>query len=119
MSKVTELKKWILELVPYGEDFAKYVKVVTDEASGTGDLSVYEHKYTVILYTKSRRHYYIRAEDKSADDGYLGCTRDNDFHLAGEDHTRGHDLPDGPFTEETWRKIVHAIVASELRELGT
>jgi hypothetical protein len=33
---------------------------------------------------------------------------------AGEDWQRGNDLPDGPLTEETWRRILAAIVSYEL-----
>ena len=48
------------------------------------------------------------------DDGYLGCIASSRRWRAGEDWHRGSDLPDGPFTEETWRRVLAAIVSYEL-----
>jgi hypothetical protein len=36
---------------------------------------------------------------------------------AGEDWVRGNDLPDGPFSKETWDRIIYAIVRYELVKL--
>lgn len=48
------------------------------------------------------------------DDGYLGCIASSRKPRAGEKHTRGNDLADGPLTEETWRRILADIVSYEM-----
>ena len=45
---------------------------------------------------------------------YLGCTMTKRKSRAGEDWTRGHDLPDGKFVQSTWDKIKLAILKTEL-----
>ena len=51
---------------------------------------------------------------------YLGCTAQSRKPRAGEDWTRGNDLPDGPFCKETFDAIVRAIVKYEaVRVAGT
>ena len=45
---------------------------------------------------------------------YLGCTMSKRKYRAGEDWTRGHDLPDGKFNDSTWRNIKLAILKNEL-----
>lgn len=47
-------------------------------------------------------------------EGYLGCGVSNRKWRAGEDWHRGRDLPDGSFTETTWRNILLDIVSYEL-----
>ena len=105
-----------MDLIPYGQ-YDKYVQVLED--SGKGGDGKQEYIYRVSIFTKSRHLYRINATDRSWNDGYLGCTSSNLYKLAGEDHTRGCDLPDGPFNADTWRSIVNAIVQRELRELDT
>lgn len=46
--------------------------------------------------------------------GRLGCTASARLARAGEHWHRGSDLPDGPLCEETWRRILAAIVQREL-----
>ena len=50
--------------------------------------------------------------------GYLGCTMSNRKGRAGEDWTRGHDLPDGKFDYSTWRHIKLAILRAELVKIA-
>jgi hypothetical protein len=45
---------------------------------------------------------------------YLSCGGSARYPRPGEDWTRGNDLPDGPFTEETWKNIVFGIVRYEV-----
>ena len=54
------------------------------------------------------------ARHRPDDDGYLGCQVTARKARAGEDWNRGNDLPDGPFTEETWRQILNSIINYEL-----
>lgn len=48
------------------------------------------------------------------DNGYLGCVVQARKPRAGEDWQRGNDLPDGKYCEETWLKIMRAVIAYEL-----
>ena len=45
---------------------------------------------------------------------YLGCIASARTVRPGEDWTRGNDLPDGPFSKETFDDIMRAVVAYEL-----
>lgn len=49
-----------------------------------------------------------------SDMGYLGCVVSAREPRSGETWTRGSDLADGPFTEETWNRIVQDILSYEL-----
>ena len=119
MASIADVKRWIAELLPYGEDFDKYVQVIEEEGESNTDGSAYKHELIVHIFTKSRHRYHIVARDENDNTGYLGCQGGTIYFLAGESHIRGNDLPDGPLSEETWNKIVRAIIAYELRELGT
>lgn len=46
--------------------------------------------------------------------GYLGCQASGRKPRAGAQYTGGRDLPDGLLTEETWRRILAAIVSFEM-----
>jgi hypothetical protein len=46
-------------------------------------------------------------------DQYLGCIASSRKAEMGEDWTRGMDLSDGKFSEETWNKIMADIVSAE------
>ena len=118
MATIADVKQWISELLPHGRAYERYVQVIKDEGEGNMD-GVYKHEFIAHIFTKSRHYYHIVAKDENDNTGYLGCQAGTSYHLAGEDHTRGNDLPDGPLSEETWNKIVCAIIAYELRELGT
>ena len=37
---------------------------------------------------------------------------------AGEDWTRGNDLPDGKLTKETWSSILRGIICYELEDVS-
>ncbi|MBA7649375.1 hypothetical protein ES703_57172 [subsurface metagenome] len=114
MSKVDELKQWMKDEICRGQ-FKKFVKVIED--SGEGGEKSSEYKFRFNIYTETHR-YRISALDRSNDDGYLGCTASTRKPRAGEDWTRGNDLPDGKFTRETWEHIKNAIIKYELIELA-
>ncbi|HUU60595.1 MAG TPA: hypothetical protein VMZ50_13730, partial [Phycisphaerae bacterium] len=48
---------------------------------------------------------------------YLGCVMSNRAPWPGETHTRGGDLADGEFNDETLRKIAADILSKELHVL--
>lgn len=68
----------------------------------------------IFLYTDSNG-YSIRIKPKTKDyDGYLSCVAISRKPRTGEDWNRGNDLPDGPYSKETWTRIVRAILGYEL-----
>jgi len=101
-----QLMKWVNELRYSG--YEEKDCIWTDES----ELRVY-----LMLYTNDHS-YRISArlpESKGKDDkGYLGCIGSSRKPRAGEDWTRGNDLPDGVFSYETWVRILKGIVGYEL-----
>jgi len=106
-SKMVLLIEWLEELVypGKGEQFIQNIGV----SEPAGD----EHEMKVRIYTEANQ-YEIRGVDRKEDDGYLGCGVKARKARAGEDWTRGNDLPDGPFNRETWNKILNAMINYEL-----
>lgn len=95
-----QLMGWVNELgygaKGYKEELCIYVK---------------EDRILLNLYTAEHR-YCITALPKGKT--YLGCILDVRKACPGENHTRGADLPDGPFDKKTWLAIVKRIVGIEL-----
>jgi len=110
VSKMELLDQWIAELVypGIGIDFIEEIK-------GSGQPGKTER--TFCFYTDKHR-YVINAIDEDEKVGYLGCTVTARKRRAGENWTRGNDLPDGPFNKETWNRIIYAIVNYELVKLS-
>ena len=75
--------------------------------------------YRVTMFTRTNA-YMLRVRPPSRESlaGYLGCTTSTRCPRAGELQHRGSDLPDGPYSRETWVDIVSGIVAYELVRLG-
>lgn len=64
------------------------------------------------IYTND--HYYrINAKET-----YLGCTSSTRRNRPGETWNRGSDLADGPFTKDTFHKIMGDIVGYELKKIA-
>lgn len=91
--------------------------------SKEGDVEVVENCFDGIrgynylklcIYTDTNRYSITAHEGNAEKQSYLGCVASSRKPRAGEDWTRGRDLADGPFTEETWRKILADIVSYEL-----
>lgn len=51
------------------------------------------------------------------EDAYMGASASSRKPRAGEDWTRGNDLPDGGFSEALWQEIMVAIVRYEAQEV--
>jgi hypothetical protein len=111
-SKSQLLGQWIDELIYPGkaEDFVQNLGV-DEPADG-------EVESSIRLYTEEHQ-YGITAIDRPDDDGYLSCSVTARKARAGEDWTRGNDLPDGPFNRETWERILNAMINYELIQLTT
>ena len=106
-SKILLLIDWLEELVypGKGEHFIQNIGI--DEPAGD------ELEIKVRIYTEENQ-YEILGIDRKEDDGYLGCGVKARKTRAGEDWTRGNDLPDGPFHRDTWNKILNAMINYEL-----
>lgn len=91
-------------------------KPIERNEKGTDESRSPEGEEGLKLYLYTDRHSYCiamypeRGEKKS----YLGCVMSNRAPWPGETHTRGGDLADGEFTEETMRRILADILSKEL-----
>jgi len=105
--KVNKLayKDWLKEIFPYGneESYVRY-EDKEEKLSNRKRLYIYTHDNV----------YAITVEWREENNGYLGCVVSCRKPRAGEDWTRGNDLPDGPYSYETWKKIKNAIIKHEL-----
>lgn len=92
------LVRWLGELSFFSE---KRVQIALDMTN----------KSIIQLYSNDNV-YRIKATNS-----YLGCTALKRKPRPGEEWNRGNDLPDGPFSKETFRAILGAIVCYELKEV--
>ncbi len=113
-----EFMGWLSDIIPWAK-IKEYVQfkggIPEDWVKGKmGPFNVdvrTEHDSTVIsvrIFTKNHSYNIVAKEN------YLGCTMSKRKYRAGEDWTRGHDLPDGKFNDSTWRNIKLAIIRTEL-----
>lgn len=110
MTKLNQLRLWLTEIIGDKKNIENYVHF-TGEDSQPG-----RHKISFNIYTDSYK-YHITAIDKTENDGYLGCTTSCRKQRAGEDWTRGSDLPYGSFNRDTWERIKNGIIRNELVRL--
>lgn len=105
--KMNALDKWLEDLVfpAKVEDFIHSTKAYN---SPDGE---YYREFSI--YTSEYR-YRVVAIARNEGEGYLGCQVSTRKMRAGEDWTRGNDLPDGEFTKKTWDRIINGIVKYEL-----
>ena len=110
-TKMEELNKWFEGLIYPGktENF-----IYELERHGIPGVEV---SRKVCFYTEEHQ-YFITAIDRTKDEGYLGCQVNCRKPRAGEDWTRGNDLPDGKFNKATWDKILMAVINYELVKLS-
>lgn len=108
--KMLLLEKWVDDLIFPGktEDFIQILKYYNNKDEEFKEFNFYtdEHRYRIL------------AIDRKNSNGYLGCQATARKMRAGEDWERGNDLPDGPFTIETWRSILRGIVRYEVVKLS-
>ena len=103
------LDKWLDQLVYPGKK-RRFVQ----ELEGQSEPGEVQRR--LCFYT-DENEYYINAIERDGGKSYLGCYVRSRKMRAGEDWVRGNDLPDGPFNQETWNKIIYAIVNYELVKL--
>ena len=81
-----------------------------------------ESKIQVIDNKPERTSVYLFTSDHCyriiAHKTYLGCTVSTRRNRPGETWNRGNDLSDGPFTRETYDRIMSGIVGYELKEIA-
>ena len=113
-----EFVQWASRLARRGGNLVDASRLTIKKGGG-----IAKPMFCVTLFTQ--RHLYwisarppVPSDTTNADDGYLGCIAQARKPLAGEDWTRGNDLPDGPYSEATWNEIVHGILGYELVRLG-
>ena len=107
-----ELAEWLNPLCRFTklEDFviADYKKNFYGEG---------EHRMNIKFFTKEHQ-YSISAKKlnpkKGKTNDYLSCIASTRKPRAGEDWSRGNDLADGSYSEETWNEILKDIIAYEL-----
>ena len=118
----SQFMDWLKEIVPW-EKIREYVQfkggIPEDWVKGKmGPFNVdVRTKYdpTVIsvrIFTKNQMYNIVAKEN------YLGCLTSNRKYRAGEDWTRGHDLSDGKFIQNTWDRIKLAILKTELVKIA-
>ena len=118
----SQFMEWLKEIVPW-EKIREYVQfkggIPEDWVKGKmGPFNVdtrveYDPNcISIRIFTKDHLYNIV------AKIGYLGCTMSNRKGRAGEDWTRGHDLPDGKFTDSTWNKIKLAILKTEFVKIA-
>ena len=115
-----ELLPQIRECCP---ELAGWYGEITGGVCGLVDAAVIqqvgETTYRTTFFT-DRHVYAVRSRPPCLDSpgGYLGCVAAARKAMAGEGYTRGNDLADGPYSYETWQRIVKDILAYEIMPLG-
>jgi hypothetical protein len=74
-------------------------------------------RYTIHFYTDSYRYkltVVVPSGRVAQQNGYVGLSYSERKTLAGEEGHRGNDLPDGVYNQDTWRKVLAAIVRNEM-----
>jgi len=103
-----QFEMWLKEICRWDRDdwFVHWSDKNNNEGGSDliGRCYVYTHNYRYCIVAKKH-------EDGRT---YLGCTMSCRMPRAGEDWTRGNDLPDGKFARETWNRIKNAIIQNEL-----
>jgi len=111
-----QFREWLKELCRWGklDQFVNWKEEIYTTERYLGICKIYTHNYKYQIKAHVTR-------DDSTKHGkrfYLGCQVSTRMPRAGEDWTRGNDLPDGPFTKETWQSIKEAIIKYELVKIA-
>lgn len=105
-----QFREWLGELDAdrYGQAmFVRITETKLEEVWNSNSI-----KDIKAVFCTTRNLYRITAKAS-----YLGCIATSRVARAGETTLRGNDLPDGAFSEDTWRKIKDAILRYELVQL--
>jgi len=112
LTKMQMLDKWLRDLIFPGK-INDFIQEIARSGDGVSEVR------SVCFYTEEHQ-YIIKAIERFDGDkkSYLGCQVSSRKPRAGEDWTRGNDLPDGPFERKTWDSILNAIVCYEVVKLS-
>jgi hypothetical protein len=102
-------RKMLKELFRDVDDMYSKIHWVVEDEEGE------EYYAKVEIFTRTNRYHILC--DVSRDGppgGYLACMVSGRKPLAGEEHYRGNDLSDGPFSLDTWNQIKNDIISYEL-----
>lgn len=109
---INDIHTWMDQITRFGE---KCFEV--DRAYLQND----KEYYKFFVYTDNNKyaiHAVCPQKGTSIDEpGYLGCVTQSRKYRPGETWFRGNDLADGPFNEETWRRILADIISYELQDV--
>jgi hypothetical protein len=100
----------------------KFVKILSDYISelenrfGGGRKAIWEFRGGIV-YVKIYTDGHVYSIEASPN--YLGCQVATRKPRPGENWTRGNDLADGNFIEETWVRIIKDIVSYELKSISS
>ena len=108
---------------PWHSDFAHKIKKLARYGNVDSVMLIskpaksIEDWITVNFFTNDNTYsIHVHWKDSMAN-SYLGCTVSSRKPRPGEKWTRGNDLPDGTYHEDTWNEILRAIIAYEMKTL--
>ena len=111
-----EMQKKVSEFLQLGkhwrDEMAQWVRLEPDKKSDRGKEGAEGLK--LLLYTDRHSYSIVMRPEFNGRKSYLGCVMSNRAPWPGETHTRGGDLADGDFNEETLRRIWSDILSKEL-----
>lgn len=107
--KVPEFAKWVKYLTPFDrvDDYLFFFQSKSNSERFIVKLFTNEYEYTISAKISSN----------NKNNGYLGAFASKRKPNVGENWTRGRDLPDGEYNEETFRKISFGIIQNELKKI--
>ena len=97
-----DLVRWLKRIAKYENIKRTMLIFVVDKTE----------KIKIIFFTDTHKYCIIAIKDE-----YIGCTASCRKAKPGETWTRGSDLPDGDYNEETFEKIIRKIVGYEMKNL--
>lgn len=118
-----KLKTWLLKegsLEEY-KDFFNWIKKISrnipDFISNKALFKKDKDVINLVIYTETNSYSINARLPENNNNGYLGCVLNRRKSLVGEDWTRGADLADGDYKEETFIKIMGDIISHELKDI--
>ena len=104
LKEFPHLHKWLEELSRYRK-LEDYI-YISDYKKGEIRVKIFtkDHYYTIVA----------KLPNDKKPNGYLGTYGNCRKPRAGEEWTRGNDLPDGSYSRETWEAFIASLVSYEL-----
>jgi len=111
------------DLEEVAPSFSRWLKTIAKYGNVDKTMIIIKHddhdRYNVCFYTNDNCYSISLTLPNSEKNqrGYLGCVMSERKPLPGLPYTRGNDFPDGPYTEKTWKAIIHKILGYEMKNL--